>query len=233
MSVQTLYQPPFLTGNAFRKRTQCKARPNSSTPLQLSSVPLTDRSGNRWEQGSGTCLLTQPNTVGVIGGVSVLSTLIFLEKLACWSSRNGKACPPFAVCSDPVLSKVLPFRPPLPSARTRIAHIKLNKDMVIENLRRKRNFLELSGARCFVMPCHLSHVWHSEISQDSSLPFLHVGECVAMELKNAKLKPIHSAKTVRIGLLTMDSVLVGGYYQEKLQNQVSLLFLVFCSHVNQ
>nr|ACU16542.1 unknown [Glycine max] len=43
------------------------------------------------------------------------------------------------------------------------------------------------------MPCHLSHAWHSEISEDSSLPFLHDGDCVAMELKNAMLKPIHAA----------------------------------------
>ncbi|TKY54885.1 Aspartate racemase [Spatholobus suberectus] len=224
MSVQTLNHPPFLTGDTFRKRTQtrCKARSNSSTALQLSS----DESGNYAERGtslkrrqSSGSLLSQPNTVGIIGGVSVLSTLIFLEKLACWGSRNGKECPPFVVSSDPVLSKVLSLRGPLPSARRRIDHIKLNQDLVIENLRSKRDFLQQSGARCLAMPCHLSHAWHREISEDSSLPFLHVGDCVAMELKNTKLKPIHAAVTVRIGLLTADSIFVASYYQEKLQSQ--------------
>ena len=216
MSVQTMNHPPFLTGDAFRKRTQtrCRGRANSSTALQLSS----DESGNYAEPC--TSLLSQPNTIGVIGGVSLLSTLIFLEKLACWGSRNGKECPPFVVSSDPELSKVLSLRGPLPSARSRFDRIKLNQDLVIENLRSKRNFLQQSGARGLAMPCHLSHAWHSEISEDSSLPFLHDGDCVAMELKNAMLKPIHAAVTVGIGLLTTDSNFVASYYQEKLQSQV-------------
>ncbi|KAK7330136.1 hypothetical protein VNO77_24322 [Canavalia gladiata] len=224
MSLQTLNHLPFLTGDAFGKRiqTRCRARSNLSTALQLSS----DESENYAElgtslmrcQNSGS-LLSQPNTVGVIGGVSVLSTLIFLEKLACWGSRNGKECPPFVVSSDPVLSKVVSLRSPFSSARSRIDNIKLNQELVIENLRCKRNFLQQSGARGLAMPCHLSHAWHSEISKDSSLHFLHVGECVAMELKNAKLKPIHATGTVRIGLLTTDSIFVASYYQEKLQSQ--------------
>jgi len=225
MSMQTLNHPPFLTGDAFRKRTQtrCRGRANSTTALQLSS----DESGNFAEPGTSLMrcknsgsLLSQPNTVGVIGGVSLLSTLIFLEKLACWGSRNGKECPPFVVSSDPELSKVLSLRGPLPSARSRFDRIKLNQDLVIENLRSKRNFLQQSGARGLAMPCHLSHAWHSEISEDSSLPFLHDGDCVAMELKNAMLKPIHAAVTVGIGLLTTDSNFVASYYQEKLQSQV-------------
>ncbi|KAJ1390213.1 Asp/Glu/hydantoin racemase [Sesbania bispinosa] len=190
----TLNHPPFLIGDAFRKRTQtlCRTRSNSSTVFQLSSVLLTDENGNNPEPGtslmrcqSSASLLSQPNTVGVIGGVSVLSTLIFLEKLACWGSRNGKECPPFVVCSDPVLSKVLSLRSPFPSSRNRMAHIKFNQDLVIENLQYKKNFLKQSGACGLAMPCHLSHAWHSEISEDGSLPFLHIA----------------------------------GYYQDKLQSQ--------------
>lgn len=224
-SVQTLNYLPYLSGDAFRKRnqTRCKARSNSGTALQLSS----DENGNYAEPGtslmrceSSGSLLSQPNnTIGVIGGVSVLSTLIFLEKLACWGSRNGKECPPFLVSSDSVLSQVLSLHGPLPSSRSRIDRIKLNQDLVVENLRCKRNFLQQSGAQGLAMPCHLSHAWHNEISEDSSLPFLHVGDCVAMELKNANLKPIHATGTVRIGLLTTDSKFVASYYQEKLQSQ--------------
>ncbi|KAL2338346.1 hypothetical protein Fmac_012792 [Flemingia macrophylla] len=225
ISFQTLNHTPLLmSGNTFRKRTHrwCRARTNSSTALQLSS----DESGNYAEQGtslmrcqSSGSPVNQPNTIGVIGGVSVLSTLIFLEKLAYWGSRDGKECPPFVVSSDPVLSKVLSLRGPLPSVRTRIDRIRLNQELVIENLRCKRKFLQQSGARGLAMPCHLSHAWHGEISEDSSIPFLHVGDCVVMELKNAKLKPIHAAGTVRIGLLTTDSNFVASYYQEKLQSQ--------------
>jgi len=231
MSVQILNHPPFLTGDAFRKRTQtrCRAKSNSSTGLQLSSEEngkYAEAGTSLMRCGSSGSLLSQPNTVGVIGGVSVLSTLIFLEKLAWWGSRNGRECPPFVVSSDSVLSKMLSLRGPLPSARTRIDRIKLNQDLVIQNLRSKRSFLQQSGAQGLAMPCHLSHAWHSEISEDSSLPFLHVGDCVAMELKNANLKPIHAACTVRIGLLTTDSAFVASYYQEKLQSQVFIMIRV-------
>lgn len=229
--LQTLnqYHPSFLISDAFRKRTQtqCQTRSNSSTGLQLSSVFVTDMSGNYEERATGTYLMSQPNTIGVIGGVSVLSTLVFMEKLACWGTRNGKECPPFVVCSDPVLSKVPRLRSPFPSAKSRMDHIKLNQELMIENLRYKRNLLQQSGARVLVMPCHLSHAWHSEVFEDSSLPFLHVGDCVAMELKNAKLKPLHAENTVRIGLLTTDSSFVASYYQDKLQSQVFLMPLFF------
>lgn len=236
MSIQTPNHPLFLTGDAFKKRiqTQSRTRSSSGTVLQVSSALLTDENGSYPEPGTSfmrckrpSCLLSQPNTVGVIGGVSVLSTLIFLEKLAYWGSRNGKECPPFVVCSDPMLSKVLSSRGPFPSARSRMAHIKLKQDQVIENLKYTMNFLQQSGARGLAMPCHLSHAWHGEISEDGSLPFLHVGDCVAMELKKAKLKPIHATNTVRIGLLTTDSLFVGSYYQDKLQSQVFLMFLFF------
>ncbi|MBA0773945.1 hypothetical protein Gotri_009191 [Gossypium trilobum] len=128
-------------------------------------------------------LLSQANTVGIIGGVSVLSTLIFLEKLVWWSSRNGEECVPFV------------------------------------NLRQKRIFLEKSGARCIVMPCHISNAWHDEISESCSLPFFHIGDCVARELKEAKLKPLDAGSSVRIGVLSTCETIAVAPYQQKLQNQ--------------
>ncbi|KAI5416278.1 uncharacterized protein LOC127073578 [Lathyrus oleraceus] len=221
MSIQTLNHPSFLVGVVFRNRTNTTQYRTRSSNSSISSVLLTDDSGNFEEpRSSNSCLmLSQQNTIGVIGGVSVLSTLVFLEKLACWGSRNGKQCPPFVVCSDPVLSKALSLHDSFPSTRNRMDHIKLNQELMIQNLRHKRDILHQSGARGLALPCHLSHAWHSEISQDSSLPFLHVGDCVAMELKNAKMKPMHAANTVRIGLLTTDSSFVVCYYKEKLQSQ--------------
>lgn len=52
------------------------------------------------------------------------------------------------------------------------------------------------------------------------LPFFHVGDCVASELKEAKLKPLEAGSDVRIGMLASNSTLTAGFYQEKLQNQV-------------
>lgn len=198
---QTPNHPPFLT---FRNRAKRRTILNSSTSL--------------FRCQNSTSLTSQPNTIGCIGGVSATSTLIFLEKLASWSSRDGeKNCLPFIVCSDPALSKEIQFQ--------REAKIQLKHGQVIENLRHKRKFLEQSGARCLVMPCHLSHAWYREVSEDCSLPFLHVGECVAMELKKAKLKPLHAASAVRIGVLTASAILVASYYEEKLQSQVRVSML--------
>ncbi|KAG8639279.1 hypothetical protein MANES_14G130600v8 [Manihot esculenta] len=160
-------------------------------------------------------LLKQANTVGIIGGASVLSTLIFLEKLVWWSSRDGEECIPFVVCSDPSITRVVPSH----SFSSRNAEIESNVGLLIENLQCKMKFLEQSGARCLVMPCHVSHAWYDEISEGCMLPFFHVGDCVASELKEAKLKPLEAGSDVRIGMLASNSTLTAGFYQEKLQNQ--------------
>ncbi|KAL4654023.1 hypothetical protein ACB092_01G348000 [Castanea dentata] len=198
--------PPVLLGRVSMNKTLYRRRSNLSVAVQISSVSIqTDDSENLIESkkilGSGMALkrsqtpnslLRQPNTIGVIGGVSVYSTLIFLEKLVRWSSKDGQECVPFVVCSDPAL---------------------------IGDLQQKRLFLEQSGACCIVMPCHLSHVWHSEVSKGCSLPFLHVGDCVAMELSKKNLRPLEAGSNVRIGVLATGATLKAGVYQEKLQSQ--------------
>ncbi|KAM0004946.1 putative aspartate racemase [Helianthus debilis subsp. tardiflorus] len=145
-------------------------------------------------------LLYQPNLVGIIGGMSPNVTLDFIKKLIntsneCKQDENGL---PFVLCSDPIMNKV-------------------NDDtQIVEILRRKRVFLERSGARCIVMPCHLLHSWYEEVSKGCSVPMLHMGECVANELKEAKLKPLEAGSPLRIGVLATDS---GGFYQDKLQKE--------------
>ncbi|KAF5954582.1 hypothetical protein HYC85_007438 [Camellia sinensis] len=69
------------------------------------------------------------------------------------------------------------------------------------------------------MPCHISHSWHDEVSRGSSVPFLHMGECVAKELKEAKLRPLEAGSSLQIGVLATDAILKAGFYQEKLQNE--------------
>ncbi|TXG61284.1 hypothetical protein EZV62_012647 [Acer yangbiense] len=230
MSFHALNCPPSLLSNV--NKTLYRTRPTSPLSLLLAQ---TVESGNfpQSSKNSGTCatirkrrspkhLLNQPNTVGIIGGASVSSTLIFLEKLVLWSARDAEDCLPFVVCSDPSLNEELMLSTLLHSLKTRSSQINLNDDdssIVVENLQRKRAFLEKSGARCIVMPCHISHTWHTEISEGCSLPFLHIGECVASELKEANLKPLEAGNGVRIGLLAGDGILSAGFYQEILQSQ--------------
>lgn len=242
MALHTLYNPPVLLGHVTNKRTHYGARPRSpnhpSVTIQVSSVLVqTDEGGNSPEpfkvfssgmmnQRPRICtqtsdrLLSQPNTIGIIGGVSAFSTLIFLEKLVWWGSKAG-GCPPFVVCSDSTLCRKLPFLSSFHSFSAQMAQIPSSSfGPVVESLRQKRVFLEQSGAGCIVMPCHILHVWHSDISEGCSLPFLHAGDCVAKELSEAKLKPLEVGSDVRIGLLGSNEALVAGIYQDKLENQV-------------
>ncbi|KAE8727942.1 hypothetical protein F3Y22_tig00004995pilonHSYRG00003 [Hibiscus syriacus] len=221
---------PSVVGYLSKIRTHCRTRPNPSFAVQMSSTLVqTDENGDHYESKKissspsaqlksqpQSSLLSQENTVGIIGGVSVLPTLIFLEKLVWWSSRNGEECVPFVVCSDPALDG---SDQPVHSPLSEIAENEVNHEhVIVHSLKQKRVFLEKSGARCIVMPCHISNAWYDEISECCTLPFFHIGECVARELKEAKLKPLDAGSNVRVGVLAACETGVVAY-EEKLQNQ--------------
>ncbi|TYK29691.1 Amino-acid racemase isoform 2 [Cucumis melo var. makuwa] len=228
------YAPIFpapVRRNANEGITRFRRRINLYSSVQISSVVQTDANDNlpRSKKISSLGkslsktrtpkpLLVQPNTVGVIGGVSVFSTLLFLEKLVWWSLKDGQESIPFVVCSEPALGKGIPPVTSLCTFSTDSSQYGHSDAPIIENLNRKRAFLELSGARCLITPCHLTHRWLSDTSESCKLPFLHVGDCVARELKEATLKPLEGGRNVRIGLLATDTTVTGIYY-ERLQNQ--------------
>ncbi|XP_050366709.1 uncharacterized protein LOC126785138 [Argentina anserina] len=236
MSFHTQNRPTLLLGVLSENRTQNRTKSGSSVAVHVSSVLQTNGKGGN---GNGNLsdqpkkgmalkkrqvskfVLSQPNTVGIIGGVSVYSSLLFLEKLVWWSLKDGGECPPFVVCSDTAQYKELPIRSLFQSLKRKATKAKYSSKnrAIIDSLCQKRAFLENSGARCIVMPCHLSHAWHEQISQDCSLRFLHIGECVARELREAKMKPLEAGSNVRIGVLGAEATLTAGFYQQKLSIQ--------------
>ncbi|TYI81129.1 hypothetical protein E1A91_D05G134200v1 [Gossypium mustelinum] len=217
-----------------RQRTLCYKRLNPVRAMPPSSVILhTDESG-KFPESRKTCnsliaslssydgpLLSAPNTVGILGGLSVDSTLNFLRKLVHLSKENEAKCMPFVVCSDPVLNRELSSleRSSSPLC-SRNEPSQSDHTRIVENLRSKRVFLEKSGAHCIVMPCHISHSWHDEVFKGCSVHSLHMAECVARELKEAGLKPLEAGSPLRIGVLATDATLKAGFYQEKLQIEV-------------
>ncbi|XP_007215724.2 uncharacterized protein LOC18781830 isoform X1 [Prunus persica] len=218
MSLCTWKYPFCKLGFVNTHRTLYRTRLNVGLALSPSPVLLhTDGSGKfqEYKKGSGS------NTVGIIGGLSVNSTLNFLRNLVNWSSRDGESCPPFVLCSDPALNKELLLieRPSFPYVSRKNEGTELDPTLIVENLRSKRIYLENSGSRCIVMPCHISHSWHDQISEGCSVPFLHMGECVAKELKEAKLKPLEAGSPLQIGVLATYATLKAGFYQEKLRNE--------------
>ncbi|XP_052175712.1 uncharacterized protein LOC127790310 [Diospyros lotus] len=234
MSFYCLNHPAQMLSYMNKHRSQFATRMDPALAVPPSVLLQTDDSGNLLDlkqnsgsntsptsSNSGGSLLSQDNTVGIIGGLSAKSTLKFLKKFVQWSSNDGEDCPPFVLCSDPVLSKELLSHEKSSSFSpvNKSKHFQMDHSQVVENLRHKRVFLEKSGASCIVMPCHISHSWHDEISRGSSVPVLHMGECVAKELKEAKLRPLEAGSPLRIGVLGTGATLKAGFYQQKLQNE--------------
>ncbi|KAL2332446.1 hypothetical protein Fmac_020027 [Flemingia macrophylla] len=212
------------------RRYLCKTRWCQVQATPPSSVILNaDESGKFSEKLHGSCLVsrkgapfvTQGSAVGIIGGVSVDATLKFLRKLVELSSEDGGDSIPFVLCSDPVLSKELLSyeRSCFVSSTSKAESLKLDSSPIVQSLRKKRVFLENSGASCIVMPCNVSHSWYEQVSEGCSVPFLHMAECVAKELKEAKLKPLEAGSPLRIGVLVTNATLGAGFYKDKLQNE--------------
>ncbi|KAL2234719.1 UNVERIFIED_CONTAM: putative protein in pnlA 3'region [Sesamum indicum] len=183
--------------------------PADSNTTCFTNKPLTDRNFSCPDQA---------NSVGIIGGLSVDSSLNFAKKLRIEEQKNAL---PFILCSDPILNKELSSLErgyfPLLSGRTERVHI--DQRSIIENLRRKRVFLEKSGVCCVVMPCHILHSWHDEVEDGCSVPLLHMGECIAKALKEEKFRPIEAGSPIRIGILATNATLAARVYQEKLENE--------------
>lgn len=152
------------------------------------------------------------NGVGIIGGLSVDSSLNFAKKLVDFQSENEGNNPSFVLCSDPQLSNAL--------SSIQRSSSSPKTESIVENLRHKRLLLEKSQVRCIVMPCHVSHSWYDEIEEGCSVPFLNVGECVAKQLKEEKLRPLEAGSPLRIGVLSTNQTLVPRFYQEKLDKEV-------------
>lgn len=232
MSFHTLNYSSHVLGNLKTYRTlygtrtiPVRAISPSSIIFESDNLPDSKKSSGldtpSIRSVSGGFLLNQQNTVGIIGGVSIDSTLNFVRKLVKWSSNDEEDGIPFVLCSDPLLNKdLLQLERSSFSLTERGGRLKLDHTPIVENLRSKRVFLERSGARCIAMPCHISHSWYDEVSKGCSVPVLHMGECVARELKEAKLRPLEAGSPLRIGVLATSATLLAGFYQEKLQKEV-------------
>lgn len=245
MYLQTLTNPCHGFAHVYySSRISCRVRlsrvlatPPSSILLQMDEskdLPkakkgfcLSDDSRNSLNSLSEDSLLRQANTVGIIGGVSTDATLKFVRKLVDWSSKNGKSSLPFVLCSDPALNKELLLyeENSYPSLYHRTEGTPADPKQIVENLRNKRKSLERCGAKLILMPCHIAHIWYEEVCEGSSVPLLHMGECIAKELEEAKMKPLEAGNPLRVGVMATTATLYAGFYQERLQSNVSILFV--------
>ncbi|CAH2037520.1 unnamed protein product [Thlaspi arvense] len=238
MYLQTFTNPSHgLDHVCYSNRISCRVRlsrvlamPPYSTLLQMdesNDLPkskkgfsLSEDSRHSLNSLSEDSLLRQANTVGIIGGVSTSSTLNFVQKLVDWSSQDGKSSLPFVLCSDPTLNKELLLyeEHSYPSLYHRAEGTPVDPKQIVENLRNKRRSLERCGAKLILVPCHIAHTWYEEVCEGSSVPVLHMGECISEELEEAKMKPLEAGNPLRVGVMATNATLSAGFYQERLQS---------------
>lgn len=203
------------------KHTKGKKNP-SVVKLPVDSVSFLSNKSSK-DRNFNDPVTSQGSGIGILGGVSLESTLNFAKKLVNFKLDEEENGLPFVLCSDPALSKDLlslergSFRNVNP---VKPATIRVDQSSVVENLRCKRIFLEKSGVSCIVMPCHILHSLYDEIEEGCSVPVLNMGVCVANELKEAKLRPLEAGSPLRIGVLATNADMVTRFYQEKLENEV-------------
>lgn len=226
-----------------RRLSRFLATPPSSIPLQMdesNNIPkpkkgfcLSEVSKNSLNSLSADSLIKQANTVGIIGGISTDSTLKFVRKLVDWSTKDGQSSLPFVLCSDPALNKELLLyeENSYPSLYYRAESTPVDPKQIVENLRNKRRHLERCGAKLILMPCHIAHIWYEEVCEGSSVPLLHMGECIAKELKEAKMKPLEAGNPLRVGVMATSATLSAGFYQERLQSNVSIMLHSLEQHI--
>ncbi|XP_047959291.1 broad specificity amino-acid racemase RacX-like [Salvia hispanica] len=162
----------------------------------------------------GRALSDPTNVVGILGGDS---SLIFAKKLI-----DHERELPFVLCMEPALiNQLLSLQKgSLRGLSGEPEEVYIDDHwLIVEKLRRKRVILEKCGVCCIVMPCHLLQCWHDEIEEGCTVPFIHMGESVAEELKEAKLRPIEAGSALTIGLLATNTLLVTRMYQQKLENE--------------
>ncbi|XP_010459076.1 PREDICTED: uncharacterized protein LOC104740232 [Camelina sativa] len=193
---------------------------SNNLPKPKKGFSLSEDSRNNLNSLSADSLFRQANTVGIIGGVSTDSSLKFVKKLVDGSSKGGISSLPFVLCSDPALNKELLLyeENSYPSLYHRAESTPVDPKLIVENLRNKRRYLESCGAKLIVMPCHIAHIWYEEVCEGSSVPLLHMGECIAKELQEAKMKPLEARDPLRVGVMATSATLSAGFYQEKLQS---------------
>ncbi|KAG8045016.1 hypothetical protein GUJ93_ZPchr0008g12986 [Zizania palustris] len=209
---------------ASRRFASCRSKCSSSayserlSPIVLKTNSIVDSSEPKILDASSASRTGQysaatthlSGTIGVMG-TSAASSLRFLEKLVCWSTRDGEETPPFLMSHDPLIKK-----DHLSSQKSQLPS---DYNTFLGKLRQRRFFLEQSGVCCIVMPCNFLHAYHDEISQGCSVPCLHIGDCVVKELKASNLKPVEYGSNVRVGILTSDNALDVKCYLDKLDNQ--------------
>jgi len=145
-------------------------------------------------------------TVGILGGMGPMATADFLQKLISQTK---------AECDQEHIPLIVYSIPQIPDRSSAIvASGESPFPMLLEGART----LQDAGATCIAIPCNTAHYWHRALSEELSIPVLHIAECVCEYI--GETVP-HGAN---IGILATEGTLRADFYRGKLdQHGFSLL----------
>ena len=138
----------------------------------------------------------RPDLLGVLGGMTPLSTADFLRQITLVTpARDNSDHVPTVLLSIPQVpdrtAAILGEGPsPLPALAAQVAHL-----------------VEV-GARAIVIPCNTAHHWYPELANHCPVPILHIVDAVARELGVAGEQPV--------GLLGTTGTRASGFYPGRL-----------------
>jgi len=133
--------------------------------------------------------------LGIIGGMGPLATADFFHKLiaATDAARDED--------NIPVLIHSVPQLPSRPAA---ILH---NGPSPLPALVAARDRLLAAGATMLAMPCNTAHHWYDDLARGGVVPFPHIADAVASELRTRK---------GRVGIIATAATLTARIYERRL-----------------
>jgi aspartate racemase len=140
--------------------------------------------------------------LGIIGGMGPLATADFFHKLIAATD---------AACDEDNIPALIHSVPQLPSRPAAI----LNKGpSPLPALVAARDCLLEAGATMLAMPCNTAHYWYDELARGLAIPFPHIADAVASELR---------AKRGRVGIIATSATLTARVYERRLGEDIEWL----------
>lgn len=140
--------------------------------------------------------ISQPQLLGVLGGLGPMATVDFLAKLT-------RATP--ANCDQEHIPLIVRFCPLIPDRSEAIEGRGLSPQIALENAAVK---IESDGAQGLVIPCNTAHFWYEQITSRLGIPVLHIADAAVEQI------PV-GLRSHPVGLLATKGTLQSAIYQNR------------------
>ncbi len=140
--------------------------------------------------------------IGILGGMGPLATADFFAKLT-------RATP--AVRDQDHFPVTLESAPQIPD---RVAAMQGRGEDVLPALRAVAQRLIDAGCDVIAMPCNTAHLWHAALAAELPVPFLHIADAVAAQLREVRSETGGAVR--KVGLMGTTATLASRLYQDRI-----------------